>query len=130
MIKNAIRLRIRSVTEVNKGDGSDEAVSTCPFVNRSDACLAGQHERPFRFLMPVQFAYTTGRKPHVDSGDGGRSRKLACNLPLASYLRLTIYHGFTRGNRACIRARFFYNPASIKPRWIQQARPWQRPLGP
>src|SRR3954465_8095793 len=45
-------------------------------VDGGDARFAGQNERPFGFLVPVQFADAAGIEPHVDAGDGSGDRQL------------------------------------------------------
>src|SRR4051812_5223447 len=46
------------------------------FVHCGDARAAVQHNGPFRFYMPMQLAYTTGRQPHLYTCDRRRNRQV------------------------------------------------------
>ena len=62
-------------------------------VNRRDACVSVQHERPLRSGVPVQLAYASRGQSHVHAGDCFGNGELA-NRGLAR--PSTFLHSFVR----------------------------------
>ena len=45
-------------------------------VDRGDARVAGEHEGPLGFLVPMQFTHAAGIEPHIDAGDASSRRAI------------------------------------------------------
>src|ERR1700722_10210334 len=65
----------REKPQVSYAHVADKAFAV--LIHRGDARGAIEHDGPFRFHMPMEFADPAGREPHFHARHGGRNRQFA-----------------------------------------------------